>query len=494
MARVHTLNFHNAKLSVAQSCIREHIAKRLPGAPASGLFAGHPILQAASAVMHRIYLGEFESSTVALAAYDAHRLAQKLQGMAVATEPSTPEVCLDLLARYVLAWVMDDTDRMNQIRSEWAFSPCNLLGWLEAVDAWLQYYWSGAAPQYNPPLDAAGQDQAPYTSPGTFDLPPASGGSGLVVGILGDWGTGELEAVAVVDQLMQQSPDVIIHVGDVYYAGTADEQASNFLDVINAARTKYDLNVPVYTLPGNHDYYCGGAPFYAMLPQLNAGVPDACTQTHSFWALVNDSWQLEGMDTGYYDSDLLDVAQDNTHLRSDEAAWHQQQLGNAGSRNVILFSHHQLFSTFEAIGSGFENQQLLANLQSWQNAAPNIVAWLWGHEHVLGVYQVPGSLPILGRCVGNSAFPQFLNSGYNVQADSGIPLLQAESSPGGGIPFPNGFVQTQPQDQVWASGYTVLNLPSTGAGTATYYQVTFTGDVSTATSQVIWQESVPATS
>jgi len=509
MARFRTPNFHNARLSVAQSLIRELVAKRTAGAPPSGLFPAHPILQAASTVLQRIHRGEITDAQTADAAYQHHRAMQKAQGITVSHIAGivesviekidslfkSAEACADLAARYAIAWAMNDAAKMAEIKSEWTDNVCDLAGWATAVETWLSYYSGHAEPAYNPPLDAQGQPQPPYASPGTFALPPTCNGTTLCVGVLGDWGTGEQEAVAVLDQLMQHSPDVIIHVGDVYYAGTTDEQNSNFLDLINQARQKHGRNIPVYTLPGNHDYYSGGAPFYAMLGQLNQGVPNASTQANSFWALVNENWQLQGMDTGYYDSDLFEVAQDTTHLRDDEAEWHLQQLGNTNGRTVILFSHHQLVSAFEQIGGAWQNPQLEASLASWQQAGANIAAWLWGHEHVLEVYQpyqAPDSsfAPLVGRCVGNSAFPVFTEAGdYTAQA-GGYPTLPAQSSPGG-IAFPNGYVQSQPDDLVWASGYAVLQLPAGGAATATYYQVRFNGDVSEATSQLLWQESIP---
>jgi hypothetical protein len=259
--------------------------------------------------------------------------------------------------------------------------------------------------------------------------------------------------------------------------------------------------VPVYTLPGNHDYYSGGEGFYGMIPQLNQDVPNATVQQHSFWSLVNDAWQLEGLDTGYHDSDLLEVGEDTTHLRDDEAAWHTQQLAKAGNRKVILFSHHQLYSTLEAIGGAWRNPKLEDNLAAWQAVTPNLVGWLWGHEHVLGIYQVPGSqqspassppLPILGRCIGNGAFPVFTDSGYVVGKDTGVALLAAKSSPDGKIAFPSGFVQSQPDSEVWASGYAVLELPDVGPATARYYQVQFAGTVQDATSQLLWEEPIGA--
>lgn len=483
MPRVRIPNFHDARLSVAQSCIRELVAKRTPDAPASGLFANHPMMQAAGAVLERVDRGEIGDAGAAVADYRARRAAQAAEGMSMAAPEGGAADCADLLGEYIIAWASGNTEWIERIRSEWIDSPCNATGWLEAVEAWVDYYWDGAAPRYVAPT---------ATGPRPFALPPASDASGtLRVGVLGDWGTGEPEAIAVLDQLMQRKPDVIIHVGDVYYAGTEDEQNSNFLIPIANARRKHGRNVPVYALPGNHDYYSGGAGFYGMLARLNQGVPNASVQANSFFCLRNAAWQLQGMDTGYNDSDLLHVADDDTHLRDDEAAWHRAQLATAGGRRVILFSHHQLFSAFEQIGGRWHNPRLMANLADWRRASsppPRIAAWLWGHEHVLQVYEVPGSLPVLGRCVGNGAFPVFTDSGGYTPGTTSIPLQPATRSPGG-IPFPQGFVQSQPDDRVWASGYTVLDLGTDGSAKLLYYQVQVADDGSAA-SQLLWTENL----
>jgi hypothetical protein len=494
MARVPTPNFHDARLSVAQSMIRDLIARHSPAAPAPGLKADHPLMQAANHVLHQVSLGHVGEAHVALVAYTAFRAAQTGVEVTLGNIAAAALRCMDLGIRYVLAWVLNEQDKMNEIRSEWVDNDCDLVGWASALDEWFHYHEAHGVPQYVPPQNASGQDAPPYVTPAPFLLPPSTNGT-LRVGVLGDWGTGEDEAFAVLDQLMAQSPDLIIHVGDVYYSGTSAEQNGHLLAPLRTARAK--LNIPIYVLPGNHDYYSGGGGFYGVLPQLNAGVPNASVQANSFWALKNEWWQLEGMDTGYFDSDLLTVGADTTQLRPDEAQWHTQQLAAAGTRTVILFSHHQLYSNFEKIAKVWRNPNLEANLVSWQQATPNIVAWFWGHEHVLQVYEVPGSpgqqstppLPILGRCVGNGAFPVFTDQGYVPGQDTGVAPLQAKQSPSG-IAFPQNFVQSQPDDLVWASGYMTLDLADGGPATATYYQVMFGGDVKNATSQVLWTETI----
>lgn len=481
MPRIRIHNFHNARLSVIQSYISQLICKEFPNAPVPGLSADHPIMQAASMVLDQIDQGALTDANAAIEDYKATRAAPQPTG---AGTIGTTEDCLDLLVEYALAWVFDDTAKEQEIASEFHQSTCDP-GWLTAAIAWLDYYWDGQAPQYVPPTSGGPQ---PVALP-----PPASADGQLRVGILGDWGTGEEEALAVLDQLMQQQPDLIIHVGDIYYAGTHDECITHFLQPIDAARTTY-RSIPVYTLPGNHDYYSGGQGFYSILPQLNLGIPHAAVQKNSFFCLQNDFWQLEGMDTGYNDHDLLKVADDTTQLRADEADWHRQQIASAGERKVILFSHHQLFSAFATIGAvgsagpSYRNPYLLQNLQAWSSTGkPNIVAWFWGHEHLLEVYGVPEphvDLPVLGRCVGNSAFPVFIDEGDYTPKTTSVPLEPAPD-------FPDGYIQTGDDNLVYAHGYVLLTLAA-GTGTAAYYQVNDPGSVAGASSQLLWFESLAA--
>src|SRR4051812_23473841 len=165
MARFRTPNFHNARLSVAQSLIRELVARRTAGAPPSGLFPAHPIMQAASTVLQRVHRGEITDAQTADDAYRHHRAMQRAQGITVSrivgivesviekieSVLESAEVCADLAARYAIAWAMDDTAKMAEIRSEWTDSACDIAGWASAVDAWLAHYWDGAAPLYYPP-------------------------------------------------------------------------------------------------------------------------------------------------------------------------------------------------------------------------------------------------------------------------------------------------------------------------------------------------------
>ncbi len=529
MPRHHAWSFHNPRLSIAQSGMRAVISHSLTGpggaglmqsrvaafargaffshvtaVPAVGICAGEPAVKALGTVLEQVDQGKIQNADAACKAYVATRAAQaQTLAAAPAAQPAAQPAavpaatgagtvasglgkdCMDLVAQFLLAWVFRDQTRQNEIDSEFKDSSCDP-GWLGALRAWLAFYWDGQPPIYNPP--------SPATVP--IALPPPGGPDGLLrVGILGDWGTGEPEALAVLDQLMRLKPDLIVHLGDIYYAGTIDECRTNFLIPILAARAKYGSNIPVYNIPGNHDYYSGGKGFYGSLPLLNQGVPNAAVQENSFVCLRNDSWQLQCMDTGFNDHDIKNVADDITHLEQVEVDWHTAQLLSAGSRKIVLMSHHQLFSSFATIGRGqsnFQNPFLTQNLADWRNAGVrNIVAWLWGHEHLLEIYAPPasdgGGLPVLGRCVGHGAFPIFDNSGaYNKQSQSPIPLQAAPS-------FPSGYVQTVAEGEVYASGFAMLTL-GPAQGKADYYQVRFAGDIATATSDLLWSDALAASS
>jgi 3',5'-cyclic AMP phosphodiesterase CpdA len=111
--------------------------------------------------------------------------------------------------------------------------------------------------------------------------------------------------VALLRQALKKfTPDVIIHLGDVYYSGTVEECTANVLDVLDqiVADLKLAKRPAFFSIPGNHDYYSGGSGFYRMIGKVNSGVA-GCTQQASYFCLrTEDSqWQFLGMDTGYGD-------------------------------------------------------------------------------------------------------------------------------------------------------------------------------------------------
>lgn len=208
------------------------------------------------------------------------------------------------------------------------------------------------------------------------------------VALVGDWGTGQNEAKTVLAQIARKSPDVVIHMGDIYYSATDFEVQSYFYQIwqntLDLAKTA------TFTLSGNHDMFSGGAPYYKLLDQLG--------QPASYFCLRNNCWQFLAMDTGYYDG--KPGGTEPTYLHDTEVTWLADKIQNRGDRRTILLSHHQLFAAFEDICGKSINEKLQAQVAP---LLPDTDMWFWGHEHNLVIYQK--YLGVLGRCIGHGAFP-----------------------------------------------------------------------------------------
>ncbi|MEO6982071.1 MAG: metallophosphoesterase [Edaphobacter sp.] len=277
-------------------------------------------------------------------------------------------------------------------------------------------------------------------------LPPQA-----TVALLADWGTGQDSAKKMLVSIARYKPDVVIHLGDVYYSGTQSEVQNYFYSiwqpVLGIPRVPWgtvltDLKTgpATFHLPGNHDMYAGGQPYYSVIDMLG--------QPASYFCLQNDDWQFLAMDTSLHDSNPVTVA-DATSVDPDEVIWMKDKVNNAGGRKTILLSHHQLFTAFEKIGGAPVNNKLLPQVQ---DILPKLTAWLWGHEHNLVIYEK--YLNVLGRCIGHGAFPVSAKQLQN-PPNAGIPLADVTLAPDG-----NGF---------YRHGYVIMKLDGPKAN-LTYYQ------------------------
>jgi Calcineurin-like phosphoesterase len=229
------------------------------------------------------------------------------------------------------------------------------------------------------------------------------------VAVIGDWGTGLDDARAMLVALLRElRPAILVHLGDIYYSGTRRDAAHNFADVLDAAFAEVPPRIAVFNLPGNHDYYSGGAAFYSLLDRLNE--PPA-RQAASYFCLrsAHDRWQLVGVDTGFHGRNpgvAFDPFATGPHLHDSETAWLRDKLGRfAGS--TILLSHHPVFSARRAINGPRSGRRPAFNDRLHAAAGPHldrVAAWLWGHEHSLAIYEDGQHGLAKGRLVGCSGF------------------------------------------------------------------------------------------
>ena len=288
------------------------------------------------------------------------------------------------------------------------------------------------------------------------------------IGIIGDWGTGEFPAIRLLAALNSCRVDMLIHLGDIYYAGTETEVKHNFLQI---CRGILGPKCPIYSLCGNHDMYSGGAAYYSMLDEIG--------QEASYFCLRNSAWQLLAMDTGNRDQYPLSVSTNMTSLNETEIGWHIEKFRSAENRKTILFSHHQLFSPFSAVGQADDKQRLAynPNLYSvFQGFFPKVEWWFWGHEHTLAMYDPYMGLK-RGRCVGASAIPVFVKQQSYV-TDASLITQQP-----GVFPAWNPHAQLGDNGTDYNHAFAVLELSSQNAS-VNYYEV----DLNTGNCQLLTGE------
>lgn len=220
--------------------------------------------------------------------------------------------------------------------------------------------------------------------------------SDAVIGVIADWATGEPEALEVLRQVRGNNPHVAIHLGDIYYAGTEQEVENYFYQPWKNILEPENTGVLSLALPGNHDLYAGGKPFYDLLDKL-AVLNGSDQKMASYFCVRNEHWQLIGLDTALHDR----LGGGPTYLEDSELEWLNDKIQNSGGRRTILLSHHQLFSANDQFDGKSYNERLNNQLAP---ILSQVDLWLWGHEHDLVIFGQYMNLK-RGRCIGGSAFP-----------------------------------------------------------------------------------------
>jgi hypothetical protein len=290
---------------------------------------------------------------------------------------------------------LGDQRAISQITDEFTTGTCDP-AWLSTLEEYRRYFGPDGK-----------RKAIPYISPSVVGPKSFEITSGARVALIADWGTGTGPAIELLQLVANDQPDLVIHLGDIYYSGTPRECQEHFADIINQI-LRGNSTVPVFTLSANHDMYCGGVGFYDLVGRLN---PAPYTQTASFFCLRSSDgkWQFLAMDTGLHDENPGSVAETVTFLEDEELAWHCDRINEFFGRTILL-SHHQLFSAFSPIGpvkTGSErsavNPKLLDAFHQISSTR-DIAAWFWGHEHSLSIYNSFAGLN-RGRCIGHGAVP-----------------------------------------------------------------------------------------
>jgi 3',5'-cyclic AMP phosphodiesterase CpdA len=298
------------------------------------------------------------------------------------------------------------------------YSTLDILGWAQCLLHYVEYYINAHA---SPPYRYWDEQKPQDITFGTIEWKLKASSKVLV---LGDWGTHMSDNVALLRQALKAfKPDAIIHLGDVYYSGTVSECTDNVLTVLDDVFAELNMGrVPFFTIPGNHDYYSGGAGFFNLIDRVNASLPTSSRQKASYFCLrtEDDHWQFLAMDTGLNDRNPVDHMAPK--LEKSEETWHRDKLDHFAGTTVLL-SHHQLFSANSKIADGprpYLNESLNSVFRPYYDKS--VAAWFWGHEHNLVIFkdnQAFDEAAALrkGRLVGCSAYEETVAENPYKKAD-----------------------------------------------------------------------------
>ncbi len=359
--------------------------------------------------------------------------------------------------RIAEARLRDDAARVQQLEQECRkYATCDWIGWASCLSTYNAYRKKYKEPLYRDwaklKKDISKYSVIPYRLP-----------KNARVALLGDWGTGVDDAIALLQQIAEFRPDAIIHLGDIYYSGTPDECQLNvsipFFQIFPKAEER-----PVFlSIPGNHDYYDFGEGFYELIDKMN---PDSQRrQEASYFCLrtEDNAWQFLGMDTGRQDYDPYPLGHVSApDLEESEKEWHRDKLSaKSFAGTTVLLSHHQLFSQHFKISGGKQpwlNEHLL---QIFEPCFNRVAAWFWGHEHNLALYQDGCFGLVKGRLVGCSAYEESTGeSPYDPHAPEYASA----------VPYREPVSKLSNVDGYYHHGYAIVDL-ATDPPTVTYYQV-----------------------
>ncbi len=270
-------------------------------------------------------------------------------------------------------------------------------------------------------------------TPQVFNLPKQDGG--ITVAIVGDWGTGKYDsdggpAITVMADIVSLKPDYIVHLGDVYYAGTTWEESGNFVDLWPKAYASGQS----FTLNSNHEMYDGANGYFKTA--LGSRAPFAHQKNTSYFALTYGDWVVIGLDSAYY------AAPDKFYMyggldgsNGAQAKWVRSHFGARQGKNVIVLTHH---NGLDYTGENLESPLWAEVVGAVGGDGP--AYWYWGHIHDGIVYsdECKAGSAVKVRCVGHGAIPFGTAWGLEPLPNPRVEYF-AHTSIDGSIKVRNGF-------------------------------------------------------
>src|ERR1700686_1961367 len=121
--------------------------------------------------------------------------------------------CTETAAKFLWAEITGNHQQAAIYAAELKDAACDP-GWGECLAVYLAFKARGGSFPYRANMNVV------------IDL-----GAKTKLAIIGDWGTGQDVAINLLQQVKAAAPDVLLHLGDIYFAGTQTEAQENFLNI-----------------------------------------------------------------------------------------------------------------------------------------------------------------------------------------------------------------------------------------------------------------------
>jgi hypothetical protein len=254
-------------------------------------------------------------------------------------------------------------------------------GWTESIAVWLEHL-------------VVGKYAFNSTTAPTIPIP-----DDVQIAMAGDWGTGDWRTSAnpapstdVGNHIAFLQPHLTVHLGDVYYAGTSDQEQHLLVNLWPRG------SLGAVTMNSNHEMYSGAAPYFQVaLEDFKFQIQQQC----SFFAFENSAWVIVGLDSAYYANEE-GLYEDGSLYPSGGP---QVQLDFlkaqvAKGKKIIVLTHHNGLSE-----DGSTATSLWAQVMSAFPDGAGPAYWYWGHVHAATVFKPCGPANVLSRCCGHGALP-----------------------------------------------------------------------------------------
>lgn len=218
----------------------------------------------------------------------------------------------------------------------------------------------------------------------------------------GDWGSifNPAASTKIRGHIVRMKPEITIHLGDVYYAGTQSSEAGNLTSVWPAG------GWGSFALNSNHEMYPGGIAYYN--EALGAPLFQK-QQKRSCFVLENDNWIIVGLDSAYFSDEETFYMFGDLGPSDGIQAKMLADLAKKQKRMLILSHHNGLeldgsVPSREAWPDGL-GSKLWYEIQESLQSNDKPVYWYWGHQHAGVVYKHSESANLFCRCIGHGALP-----------------------------------------------------------------------------------------